>query len=42
MLQVQTNGECEPKDAVQDALKDLMNEFKEIGSAFTVSRLYAF
>jgi len=35
LVKVQTNGECEPKDAVQDALKDLMNEFKEIGSAFT-------
>lgn len=38
-LQVQTNGECEPKTAVQDALKDLQAEFTEIGIAFTVRNL---
>lgn len=36
-LQVQTNGECEPKAAMQDALQDLQNEFGEIAASFAVS-----
>lgn len=35
--QVQTNGECEPKAAMQDALQDLQNEFGEIAASFAVS-----
>lgn len=37
LLQVQTNGECEPKAAMQDALQDLQNEFGEIAASFAVS-----
>jgi DNA-directed RNA polymerase subunit L len=36
-LQVQTNGDCEPNGAMQDALKDLQNEFSEIHDSFMVS-----
>lgn len=35
LIKVQTNGECEPKGAMQDALKDLQNEFGEIANNFT-------
>lgn len=35
LIKVQTNGECEPKGAMQDALKDLQNEFGEIANKFT-------
>ena len=37
LSQVQTNGECEPKAAMQDALQDLQNEFGEIAASFAVS-----
>ena len=37
LLQVQTNGECEPKAAMQDALQDLSNEFGELATSFAVS-----
>ena len=36
LLQVQTNGDCEPKAAVQDALKDLQGEFREMSEGFGV------
>ena len=36
-MQVQTNGDCEPKGAMQDALKDLQNEFKELEDEFKAS-----
>ena len=39
LSQVQTNGDCEPKAAVQDALKDLQGEFREISEHFEVSLL---
>ncbi|DBA76658.1 hypothetical protein WJX79_009323 [Trebouxia sp. C0005] len=34
LIKVQTNGDCEPKGAMQDALKDLQNEFSEIHDSF--------
>ncbi|KAL3142696.1 hypothetical protein ABBQ38_002998 [Trebouxia sp. C0009 RCD-2024] len=34
LIKVQTNGECEPKVAMQDALQDLQNEFGEIAASF--------
>lgn len=34
LIKVQTNGDCEPKGAMQDALKDLHNEFSELAGGF--------
>lgn len=34
LIKVQTNGECEPKAAMQDTLQDLSNEFGELATSF--------